>query len=242
MMNVHGSGLLHLGAQCKAKIDNIVIQGLELQTNNADLSAEQWKAISLELPNVSTTPIKRLEAAMQELKEETTIHRFFHVHHTTILYIFIVWICGCLIIMFVRGRSCTQPSNITINNWVNSRNNLIFSTNSKSKHSILRYINSLVNWNQISLKATSFRLTPRNQHKHYKLTVPKFASFKQNSSISVPFLDISVTKMSGTKIRERTYFFFYRQSSVQTNRNVDRHNSTNVLLRPLRPTSVHSID
>lgn len=116
MMNVHGSGLLHLGAQCKAKIDNIVIQGLELQTNNADLSAEQWKAISLELPNVSTTPIKRLEAAMQELKEETTIHRFFHVHHTTILYIFIVWICGCLIIMFVRGRSCTQPSNITINN------------------------------------------------------------------------------------------------------------------------------
>lgn len=104
MIPINGSGLLTINSKCTAKINNAIIRGLEHETNDISLSTEQWHTISLEVASSPNDSLKKLEAAMNDLKEETEIHRFFHIHHTTILYMFISWIIICITIMFWRNK------------------------------------------------------------------------------------------------------------------------------------------
>lgn len=92
-----------------------MISNLDYKTGDIELPVEQWKAITLRAADTTRISLSQLNSAMNELKEETTIHRFFHIHHTTILYVFISWIVFCFLAMWFRGRNSGQP-NITVNN------------------------------------------------------------------------------------------------------------------------------
>lgn len=127
MIPINGSGLLTINSRCTAKINNAIIRGLEYETNDINLSTEQWHTISLEVASSPNDSLEELETAMNELKEETEIHCFFHIHHTTILYIFIAWIVICITMMFLQNRrgKSDQPG-VTIN--MAFRNRIIIKT------------------------------------------------------------------------------------------------------------------
>lgn len=113
---INGSGLLTLNSTRNARINNTIIRILEYEISNVALSTEQWQTISLKAASASHILMENLKIAMQELKKETMIHRFFHIHHTTILYVFIRRILFCFFIIWFRNRQNKNTQPIIINN------------------------------------------------------------------------------------------------------------------------------
>lgn len=98
---MHEIGLLPLAPRCRAILNNTMIKSLDYNTSNISLSTTKWHTISLPARTV-TKPFSHLEISMRELREETELHRILHVHHTTILYIFIGWVLFCCSVLFLR--------------------------------------------------------------------------------------------------------------------------------------------
>lgn len=103
-VKLNGTGILKLEQKCSAKIKNVNIRGLDNAVNNIVLSTENWRSISLGVAGTVQAPSNKLEKELEELKDETKLHRFFHMHHTTILYVFVIWIVFCIILMLIRQR------------------------------------------------------------------------------------------------------------------------------------------
>lgn len=99
---LHGSGLLQIHPKCNANINNVHINSMHYEMENVYLQTEHWYSISLDAAGSPLSSTNDLELAMNELRNETALHRFFHVHHAFILYTFIGWVLFCCSVLFLR--------------------------------------------------------------------------------------------------------------------------------------------
>lgn len=102
--------------QCNVKINNIVLHTVEYEKSDIYDQSEQWETISVEAEGpAKTASLTLLKSAINKLRNEHRMHRYLHLHHTLIIYLFVGWICVCTAIVWYKRKSSKSiHPNITI--------------------------------------------------------------------------------------------------------------------------------
>lgn len=86
---VNGSGILKFDTRCSVNMSNMVMHNLANERSDLFIRNEHWETIRVESAGpVYENSLTQLKSAVDDLKQEHTMHRYLHAHHTLIIYTF----------------------------------------------------------------------------------------------------------------------------------------------------------